>query len=239
MGKFAKWIGAGLGWAFLGPIGGLVGFALGAAIDVGDAEKLGRQPVSTTGDFVVALLVLTAAVMKADGKIVKSELEYVKLFFIKNFGKDASRDIMLELRDILKKDIPVYAVAVQIKGNLDYSSRLELLHYLYGIANADQQVLPSELAIIETIAANIGINPQDSASIKSMFYNDLGALYQILEIEPTATNDDVKKAYRKMAVKYHPDKVNYLGDDFQKSAKEKFQKVNEAYEKIKVERGMS
>ena len=72
-----------------------------------------------------------------------------------------------------------------------------------------------------------------------MFYKDANAAYKILEVKEKATDTEVKKAYRKMAVKYHPDKLTHLGEEFQKSAKEKFQKVNEAYETIKKERGFS
>ncbi len=71
-----------------------------------------------------------------------------------------------------------------------------------------------------------------------MFVPETDSSYKILEIERTASNDEVKKAYRKMAMKYHPDKVSHLGEDYRKSADEKFKKVNEAYEKIKKERNM-
>jgi DnaJ like chaperone protein len=71
-----------------------------------------------------------------------------------------------------------------------------------------------------------------------MFIPETNSAYKILEVDPSVTNDELKKAYRKMAMKYHPDKVSHLGEDFRKTADEKFKKVNEAYEKIKKERNI-
>jgi DnaJ like chaperone protein len=85
----------------------------------------------------------------------------------------------------------------------------------------------------------MGLNLKDIDSIRSMFIKNTDAAYKILEVGPTATNEEIKKAYRRMAIKYHPDKVSYLGEDFQKAAKEKFQKVTEAYDDIKKERNIA
>lgn len=257
MAKFAKWIGGGLGWAFFGPIGGILGFALGSIIDSDEVQKrtsagsgaaFSRKArrTTTTGDFVLSLLVLTATVMKADGRVLKSELDYVKEYFVQTFGITAAKEAMLMLRDLLKKRIPIEGITAQIKQNLDYSSRLQLLHFLYGISKADGKVNKSELEIIELIAFRIGINQRDKESIRAMFYLSadrhgryVDSAYKVLEITKNATDDEVKKAYRKMAIKYHPDKVSYLGEDFQRIAKDKFQKVNEAFKKIKKERMMA
>jgi DnaJ like chaperone protein len=239
MSKFMKWISGGLGWAIFGPIGGLIGFAVGALVD--EAELTGQSEIgqTTTGDFVVSLLVLVAGVMKADGKIMRSELDYVKAYFRQVFGEEGTREAMKLLRDLLKKDIPIDDVAIQISQRVDYSSRLQLLHFLYGIANADGHLDIRELDTIQRIALNMGITAQDMESLKSMFYKDTAAAYRVLEIDQTVTDEEVKKAYRKMALKLHPDKVAYLGDDFRKAAEEKFRKVNEAYETIKKERGIN
>jgi DnaJ like chaperone protein len=238
MGKFAKWLGGGLGWAFFGPLGGLFGFLIGSVIDSSTIEARQISGKTTTGDFAMSLLVLVAAVLKADGKIMKSELDYVKQFFIQNFGEDGAREALVMLRDLLKQQIPVKDVCFQIQTGLDYSSRLQLLHFLYGICNADGIMAPEEVLMVGNIADYLGINDSDKNSIKSMFVVETDSAFKILEIEPTATNEEIKKAYRQMALKYHPDKVSYLGEDFRKAANEKFQKVNEAYEKIKKERGI-
>ncbi len=236
MGKFAKWIGGGLGWAFLGPVGGILGFLIGSVMDEETITKKQVRGTTTTGDFATSLLVLVAAVLKADGKVMKSELDIVKQYFIRTFGKESASEALIMLRGLLKQNIPVKDVSYQIGKKVDYSSRLQLLHFLYDIAGADGKINDKEIQVIDFIARNMGLSLKDSESIKSMFVKKKDSYYKILEIEPDASNDEVKKAYRRMALKYHPDKVSHLGDDFKKVAEEKFQKVNEAYQYIRKER---
>jgi len=235
--KLGKWIAGGLGWAFFGPIGGLLGFAVGAILDV-DEIKIQKRGSTTRGDFTISLIVLAAAVMKADGKVLKSELDYVKQFLYTNFGKESANESLTLLKDLLNQDIPVAEVASQIKQNLDYSSRLQLMHFLFGIARADGVVAEAERLLILEIGRDMGISYEDRQSLEAMFSNNIDSAYKVLEIEPSATNDEVKKAFRKQAQIHHPDLVSYLGEDIQKAANVKFQKINEAYDKIKKERGM-
>jgi DnaJ like chaperone protein len=246
MKKYARWIGGGLGWAFGGPVGAILGFALGSMIDSSSGivtqeggRSSGRRSsygYTTANDFVVSLLVLTAAVMKADGKVLKSELDYVKNFLERQFGKGKAQDQILLLRDILNQPLDVRAVCLQIKQNMQHPLRLQLLHYIFGLATADGSLDISEVKVIENIASYLGISQKDYESIRAMFGHDTESAYKILEIDENADEGTVKKAYRKMAVKYHPDKVSHLGAEFQTAAKEKFQKVQEAYESIKKQR---
>jgi len=243
MGKFGKWIGGGLGWAVGGPIGAIFGFVVGSLFDssiVDDQQRVttGYYGHTTTGGYVMSLLVLIAAVMKIDGKVLKSELDYVKKFMVTNFGEPSAHDAVKLLRDLLKQTIPVNEVCRQIKNNMNYSARLQLLHFLFGIAQADGRVDDGENRLIEHISSEMGINSSDFKSIQAMFIRDIDSDYKILEIEPSASDDELKKAYRRMAMKYHPDKVSHLGENIQKGAKEKFQKVSEAYENIKKERNL-
>lgn len=243
MGKFAKWIGGGLGFVFGGPIGGLLGFFLGSVVDSSTVtwEQTGNRGTiyrTTPGDFGMSLIVLIAAVMKADGKVLKSELDYVKQFFISQFGADTAREALQMLKDLLQKEIPLRDVCMQIRSNMDYPSRLQLIHILYNISAADNRFEPAETKVIRSIADMLGISQTDYDSIRNMFIPATDAAYRILEVEHTATDEELKKAYRKMALKYHPDKVSHLGDDFRKTAEEKFKAVNEAWEKIKKERNI-
>lgn len=243
------WIGAGLGFVLSGPIGAIIGGVIGSAIDNSSSKGTAfkrqvppggqRQQTNTVrGDFSVSLLVLIAAVMKADGKVVKSELDYVKVQLGRMMGQQTVPQSLQLLRDILNQDIPLPQVCKQISTNMAYSYRLELLHLLFGISQADGYVDESEVKVIEEIAFYLDITREDIGAIKAMFVKDAKSAYKILELEPSATDDEVKKAYRKMAVKFHPDKVAHLGDELQEQAKEKFQKVQKAYEDIKKERGI-
>jgi DnaJ like chaperone protein len=193
---------------------------------------------TTPGAFGMSLLVLIAAVMKADGKVVKAELDYVKEFFVRQFGRETAREALVMLRDLLKQEIPLRDVCLQISRNMDYSSKLQLLHLLFGVSASDRRIDKAEISVIETISGYLGISNTDYLSIRNMFIPETDSAYKILEIDPSVSNDEVKKAFRQMAMKYHPDKVSHLGEDFRRTADEKFKKVNEAYEKIKKERNM-
>jgi len=240
MAKYAKWIGLGVGWAAGGWIGGILGMALGSMFDDGKRGP-DRQSYSTStkrGDYAVSLLVLVAAVMKADGRLLKSELDYVKNYFHTRFGQDTAAEALIMLKDILKQDIPVREITQQLNQRLDYSYRLEMIHFLFGIASADGTVADVEKRLIRQIAKQMNITDSDIASIQAMFISASDSAYKILEIDPTASDEEVKKAYRRMAMKYHPDKVGHLGEDFKKVAQEKFRKVKEAYDTIRTQRGI-
>jgi len=241
MASFGKWIGGGLGWALGGPIGGVLGFVFGSIFDSmqsGQYEHKGFTPTQE-GDFKVSLLVMIAAIMKADGRIMKSELEYVKRFLLVQFGEQEAERLLLLLREILRQDLDVDEICEQIQENMEYPSRLQLVHFLFGVAAADGEPHAAEADLLKRICLHMGIRQKDFDSIKAMFIRDTGSAYRILEITPDASDEEVKKAYRKMALKYHPDKVAHLGEDVQKAAKEKFQQLNQAYNEIKQQRGFN
>lgn len=260
MGTF-KWISGLLGWAAFGPLGGLIGYLLGSAVENGLNTMIisGGSPFNGTGSsqsgptggtggytateqrnsFMVSLLVLSSAVIRADGKFLQSELDYVRRFIINNFGAQAESEGMRILKELNAKDIDVYSVGNQIARNMNYSQRLQLFHYLADLANADGNVCKQEKDVLEAIAAAIGLASSDAASILAMFSQTKESAYTVLEIEPSVTDDEVKKAYRRLAMKYHPDKVSQLGPDVQKAAEAKFKKIQEAYETIKKERGIN
>lgn len=240
-GSYGKWVGGGLGWAFGGPIGGILGFVFGSMFDSmknGTYEYVPGETQTRPADFSLSLLVLAAAVMKADNRIMKSELDYVKQFLVRQFGTEAANEQVRVLGEIIKQDINVYEVSGQIKQFMEYASRLQLIHFLFGISSADGHHHPREIETIELICDYLGVSRADYKSIKSMFIKDTSSAYNILEVAPGADDDEVKKAYHKMAIKYHPDKVSHLGADVQKAAKEKFQQLQHAYDQVKKERGI-
>lgn len=238
-----KWLWGGFGWVLGGPIGGILGYALGTMSEGADSTGYGYQsgrqmPNTQAGDFIVSLLVLLAAVLKADKSLLKSELNYVKAFLGKQFSVQQVQEFMDLFKDILDQDYPLRDVCRQIQRSMDHPSRLELIHVLFGLSKADGHIHPAEIEIINRIANYLNVNAKDFASIEAMFIGDVNGAYTILEISPDASDTEVKKAYRKMATKYHPDKVGHLGDELKNLAEEKFKSVNDAYQTIKKQRGM-
>ena len=185
----------------------------------------------------MSLLVLSAAVIKADGKTTAQETATLRSFFTRNFGMQAGDEAEEIVKGILSKDINLYEVCTQVRSCMDYSQRLQLYHYLVSLGACDG-LDQREIDVLETIATYIGLSKSEADSIFAQFRPSNDSNYKILEITPDATNEEVKKAYRKMAIKYHPDKVATLGEDVQKAAEEKFKAISQAYEAICKERGI-
>ena len=135
------------------------------------------------------------------------------------------------------KDIPLDKICNDIRTRMPAEVRVQLVHYMFGIAKADGDVAESEMNVIKNIAQKLGVSQTDFESLKNMFYRDVNSDYKILGVDASATDDQVKKAYRKMAIAHHPDKVASMGEEYQKGAQEKFMKIQEAYENIKKKRG--
>ena len=281
----AKWILTGLGWATGGPIGALLGYFIGRTIE-GIGQSQGRlgdgsyrmdngvprgsshsrfHNTGTQDDIDVALLVLIAAVMKADGNVRREELDYVKQFLRKNYTEEKGKALLGMLRDLVKPEtyIDVDAVCQQIKENTDYNTRYHMMDYLFALAVADNSYFPEENTVIRVIAGRLGINSRDyvsmftrhvnsrynscgrsgGSSYRSSSYGTSGSAarkdpYRVLGLESSATDEEVKKAYRRLAMKYHPDKVEGMGEEVKKNAEAQFREINEAYEQIKTARGM-
>jgi DnaJ like chaperone protein len=252
MANYIKWLGVGLGWAMGGPIGAALGYAMGsmfgkdAEIDNnpyaqgGGSQRQSNNRFDTKpGDFEVALLILSAKVITADGKTDQRELDYVRANFVKMYGQQRANNAFRLFKEIIKNEsISTREVCSQITRHMDHPARLQLVHFLFGIANSDGHVHSSEVSMIQTIANYLYISKADFESILNMFKVSTVDYYKILEIDKNASDDEIKKAYRKMARKYHPDRVQHLGEEHLAGAKDKFQKVQEAYEKIKKERGI-
>ena len=246
MANFTKWFGATLGFSFGGPIGGILGFVVGSFIDgfssedVKNAKRFSQSSAnSQSGDFEMSLLILSAVVIKADGKADKRELDFVRNHFIQMYGATRANHAFKLFGGIIKNDkISTRQVCMQIRQNMTHATRLQLIHFLFGIANADGHVNEAEVNMIHKIAGYLYINNHDYESIKAMFYDGVDNAYKVLEIEKSVTDSEVKKAYRKMVKKHHPDKLQHLGEEHLKGAEEKFRQIQKAYESIQQERGM-
>ena len=243
-----KIIGAGLGWAFGGPLGALLGGIIGNQFDtVADSRQRGYQgqipPQAQPqgGAFAAALLALFAHVSRADGQVTKQEVLHVKQWLIKRFGASEAADMMQMYREILQQQFDIAAVTSQIRSNMDYYSRLELTRLLVEIAQSDNIIHPSEIKAITQVAAGLGISPVDLKSIFGVAASAAGVShneYEVLGLAESATDDEVKSRYRELVKKYHPDRVSHLGEEFAQLAKEKFVKLQSAWETIRKERGI-
>ena len=252
---FGKWIGGVIGFMAGGPLGALAGFALGSLFD-------GNVSTSTThtssnnlhgqrNSFLFSMLVLASYIIKADGKIMHSEMEFVRHFLRTNFGEAAMHEgnqILLNLFEQQKRmDIvnpstfknTIYDCGRQIAANLTYEERLQLLRFLAMIAQSDGNVHSKEIDALKEVATAMGLSASEVDSMLNLGKNSLDAAYKVLEIDSTASDDEVKVAYRKLALKHHPDRVASLGEDIHKAAEEKFRQINEAKDQIYKARGLS
>ena len=253
-----KWIGAILGGLVLrGFIGAFVGYLVGSLLDnlVGGrsaGSRRGFQSIFDTdayrnvsgqnvspGDFELNLLSLASVVIKADGQVSQSELDYARQYFIRAYGPDRANATFRTFNDVVKKrEVSASRICQFLNTRTRYEVRLQILHFLFGIAQADGQISEPEVDVLSQIAGYFRLTNQDFESIKAMFIKKADSAYKILEIERTVTDAEVKKAFRTMAKKYHPDKLQHMDEAYRNGAEDKFRKVQEAYETIQKERGM-
>jgi DnaJ like chaperone protein len=188
----------------------------------------------------VSIIVLIACVIKADGRVLKSEINFIKPFLLRTFGQEGAQQALLLLKELIQKPINDVQVAMQIQQNVNYSTRLELVNLLLQVAHADGEIDQQEATVIQRIASHMGISQADYLSLVALYQRqkDTNWAYTALEILPQASDEEVKKAYRRMAMKYHPDKVANAGEEIRQQATEKFRGINEAYEHIKQQRGL-
>ena len=242
-----RWVAAIVGYYLFRFPGAIAGFLLGSLFEnfggksKGSFQSVfqqgGRETV-TPADFELNLLSLASLVIKADGNVSQSELDFVRQYFVQSYGKERANATFKVFNEVIKKrEISAANICGLLRQRTRYESRLQILHFLFSIANADGHVSEPEVQEINRIAGFLGVNYRDFESIKAMFFKNPDSAYKILEIERTATDAEVKKAYREMAKKYHPDKLQHMDEVYQKGAEEKFRKVQEAYEQLQKERG--
>ena len=233
----SKWILAVLGYSFFRFPGALIGYFLGSLIENSSPKRRNIRNISSQ-DFELNLLALASLVIKADGRVSKQELDYVRSYFVSAYGKNRANSTFQIFNDnINKKGISPLNIIKLFNSVLNYESRLQVIHFLFGIAKADGNVSSLELQKLLDFSNMLRLSKADFESIKAMFVDQVGGAYKILEINKSDSDQKVKKAYRDLAKKHHPDKVQYLGEAYVKAAQEKFQKIQKAYERIKAERG--
>lgn len=252
-----KWIGGIVGFMAAGPLGALAGYAIGSMFENNDDSnsqsyrpEYNQPRYGQRNSFLFSLLVMASYIIKADGKVMHSEMEFVRRFLRMNFGEQAvseGNQILLNLFEQRKKmdatnpsafKNTIYECGVQIRNNMGYEERLQLLNFLAQIAKSDGSICQAEIEALKEVAQGMGLSAKEVESMLNLGGDTLEEAYKVLEIEPTATDDEVKAAYRKLALKHHPDKVATLGEDVKKAAEEKFQQINNAKERIYKARGI-
>ncbi|MGY8915378.1 MAG: TerB family tellurite resistance protein [Flavobacteriales bacterium] len=242
-----KWFAAILGYYVLRFPGAIVGFLIGSYIDSLRSSGSGGRSIFRGGtgqsvspaDFELNLLSLCSVVIKADGNVTQSELDYVRQYFLSTYGKDKANAIFRTFNEVIKKrEISAAKICAYLNQRTRYEVRLQLLHFLFGIAQSDGSISPLEIEKIKEIAGYLNVGMIDFESIKAMFIKSADTAYKILEIERSVSDEEVKKAYRTMAKKYHPDRVITDNEAIKKGAEEKFKEVQKAYETIQAERGL-
>ncbi len=225
--------------------GAVLGFILGTVIDNWNRSSGGFNSVFKTesstvspGDFELNLLSLASLVIKADGQVSQTEMDYVRTYFVQAYGKERANATFRTFNEVIKnREISAQRIGLYLQQRTKYEVRLQILHFLFSIAQADGNISNSELSQLQSIARFLALNNRDFESIKAMFFKSADNAYKILEIEKSATDAEVKKAFRTMAKKYHPDKLQHMDEAYRSGAEDKFRMVQEAYEKIQKERG--
>lgn len=262
----AKWIGGFLGLLSGGPLGALAGFVMGALFDTvnndngfiadsnaGNSGYNRSQQAMNTGTrngFLFSLLTLASYIIKADGKIMHSEMEAVRAFLRQNFGEAAVEDgnrIMLKLFERQKEQEAqqpgsyrqtIMDCCMQISAVLTMEQRLQLLSFLAAIAKADGHVAPEEITALREITQHLQLSETELNSMLGLGSTSLKDAYAVLEIDESATDDEVRAAYKRLVVKHHPDRVASLGEDIRAAAEKKMREINEAKELIYKARGL-
>lgn len=269
MAKYGKWIGGFIGLVAGGPLGALAGFVLGSLFDENDnnekyinndtygyghsayqsaKSQAGYQSRTSYEEqqrntFLFSLLVLASYIIRADGKVMHSEMNLVRRWLRTNFGEravDEGVQIMYKLFDQQKFQgatafrSMVMGSCQQLQQLITYEQRLQLLDFLVKIAKADGTVAAAEIDALRECSLALGLSQADLDSMLSLqdAGSNLDAAYKVLGVSPTATNDELKAAYRRQALQNHPDKVASLGEDVRKAAEKKFQEINAAKETI-------
>ncbi|CAN5339534.1 J domain-containing protein [soil metagenome] len=239
-----KWILAILGLMFYKFPGAILGFIIGSFIDNMYGSRKSRPIFSSggskvsPGDFELNLLSLASLVIKADGNVSQTELDYVRAYFVQAYGKERANATFRTFNEVIKnREISAQRIGLYLQQRTRYEVRLQIIHFLFSIAKADGHVSNAEVNMLHEISSYLNIMKRDFESIKAMFFKSVDNSYTILEIEKSATDAEVKKAFRTMAKKYHPDKLQHMDEAYRKGAEEKFRKVQEAYEHIQKERG--
>ncbi len=194
--------------------------------------------------FVFLLVNILVHIAKADGHFTKSELRTMTNFF--QYSLHYNQDQMYWVKQLIKEardtDQNFEELLSEFRGTFAYEPRLILLELIYQILYTKVPVNEQELKQARQIAAFLQINEYDQRTIEAKYrYGGQGGgpagtsiseeqYYAVLGLKPGADFVVIKKAYRKLSMQYHPDKVAHLGEEFKAVAEEKMKEINAAYD---------
>ena len=226
-----RWLFAILGYTLFRLPGAIIGFFLGSFFSPRSIKISNR-------DFEINLLALASLVIKADGKVSQKELDFVRAYFVSAYGKNRANEVFKIFNQNFKnKGISLNKISNLFNLGLNYESKLQVIHFLFGIAKADGGISQQEINKLLEFSNLFKLSYADFLSIKAMFIKEVDNDYKILEVDKSASDEEIKKSYRSLAKKHHPDKVQHLGEAYVNAAQDKFQKIQKAYQNIKVKRG--
>ena len=212
------------------------------------ASRYEQSQTESHNQFVFLLVNILIRIAQVDGVVTKAELAPIENFFRVHLRYNQSQ--IYWVRDLIKEALAsqasLDALLAEFKGRFAYEPRLILVELIYQVLYTNAQVSAQELAMVQTIADFLGITAYDHHAIRSKY---VGAghgrtfpgqgrsetqYYEILGLAPGASAEEIKSAYRKLSMQYHPDKVTHLGEEFRRVAEEKMKELNEAYQHLKT-----
>ena len=235
---WATLLGGGIGWALGGgPIGAILGAALGNSLSDYFSDSSEPTKLHPEQDFHASLLILASIVIKADGHVDERELTFVREHFKKWFGEEKANQSFRAFKEVVKEKPAITQVCQQVRRHMSIQGRIQLIAFLFGLAHADGAMTGDERQQIARIAGYLGIHPDDFRRLEAVHRPSAPNPYDVLGLSAQATDAEIKKTYRSLVKKYHPDALHGLGEAAVKEAEATFRKIQEAYDQICSQRG--
>jgi DnaJ like chaperone protein len=236
MPRYEKWLGAGLGFVVTGnPVGAYMGYVAGSALE--SDSKTSNKGLSIT-EFETNILVLAAEVIKADGKASAVELDFVRTFFDTHFDTAHRVERSKVLYHCIQRGYDPRKACQDLRTTASTSTRRQLLQFLFELAAADTISSDKEISLLFKIAGWLNINDVEFKKIRKEINTVNKIDYTLLQVQPNASWDEIKAAYRRLVLEFHPDKNAQLSKAAQEEMAHKFMQLQAAFDRIKQERGM-
>ena len=247
MGWLGKIIGGTLGFALGGPLGAIAGAALGHTFDASNNQYSGNRlsyHEEAQMTFFVATFSMLAKVAQADGRVSLEEIQAVEGFMANelNLTPESKRFAVEIFETAINSPMAFQDFAGQFYHQFHNQPRLldMMIDVLLRLSVADGALSDSEEKLISSAARIFRFSEQKYNELKARYAPDFEKYYAILGIHSRASDDEIKRQYRKLVKEYHPDTIASKGlpEEFNKFANDKFREIQDAYDTIKKERGM-